>query len=96
MVVGAKVCELTDGFLWFVCGLYVRILTSPLNQLKGHPSPESCHPGSDQTTDVPNMIFLHNNIIRIYKIIHIPVVTIILQYFNEVSRGRNTHSCIVR
>ena len=23
MVVGAKVCELTDGFLWFVCGLYV-------------------------------------------------------------------------
>ena len=30
MVVWAKVCELTDGFLWFVCGLYVRILTSPL------------------------------------------------------------------
>ena len=30
MVVGAKVCELTDGFLWFVCGLYVVILTSPL------------------------------------------------------------------
>ena len=29
MVVGAKVCELTDGFLWFVCGLYVGILTSP-------------------------------------------------------------------
>ena len=22
-MVGAKVCELTDGFLWFVCGLYV-------------------------------------------------------------------------
>ena len=20
MVVGTKVCELTDGFLWFVCG----------------------------------------------------------------------------
>ena len=20
MVVGAKLCELTDGFLWFVCG----------------------------------------------------------------------------
>ena len=32
MVVGAKVCELTDGFLWFVCGLYVGILTSPLNK----------------------------------------------------------------
>ena len=31
MVVGAKVCELTDGFLWFVCGLYVGILTSSLN-----------------------------------------------------------------
>ena len=30
MMVGAKVCELTDGFLWFVCGLYVGILTSPL------------------------------------------------------------------
>ena len=30
MVVGAKVCQLTDGFLWFVCGLNVGILTSPL------------------------------------------------------------------
>ena len=30
MLVRAKVCELTDGFLWFVCGLYVGILTSPL------------------------------------------------------------------
>ena len=30
MVVGAKVCELTDGFLWFVCGSYVGILTCPL------------------------------------------------------------------
>ena len=30
MVVGAKVCDLTNGFLWFVCGLYVGILTSPL------------------------------------------------------------------
>ena len=30
MVVGAKVCELTYGFLWFVCGLYVKILTSSL------------------------------------------------------------------
>ena len=36
MVVGAKVCELTGGFLWFVCGLYVGILTSSLifNNLK--------------------------------------------------------------
>ena len=32
MVVGAKVCELTDGFLWFVCSLYVGILTSPLTK----------------------------------------------------------------
>ena len=31
MVVGVKVCELTDGFLWFVCGLYVAILTSHLS-----------------------------------------------------------------
>ena len=23
MVVGAKVCELTEDLLWFVCGLYV-------------------------------------------------------------------------
>ena len=30
MVVVAKVCELTDVFLWFACGLYVGILTSPL------------------------------------------------------------------
>ena len=30
MVVGTKVCKLTDAFLWFVCGLYVGILTSPL------------------------------------------------------------------
>ena len=33
MVVGAKVCELTDDFLWFVCGLYVGILISPLNTI---------------------------------------------------------------
>ena len=32
MVVGAKVCDLTDGFLWLVCGLYVGILTSPLSR----------------------------------------------------------------
>ena len=31
MVVGAKVCELTDGFLWFVYGLHGGILTPPLN-----------------------------------------------------------------
>ena len=30
MVVGAKVCELTEDLLWFVCGLYVGILTSSL------------------------------------------------------------------
>ena len=30
MLVGAKVCELTEDHLWFVCGLYVGILTSPL------------------------------------------------------------------
>ena len=30
MLVGAKVCELTEDLLWFVCGLYVGILTSPL------------------------------------------------------------------
>ena len=41
MVVGAKVCELTNGFLWFVCGLYVEILTSPLTcgNLQAEPLP---------------------------------------------------------
>ena len=33
MVVGAKVCVLTDGFLWFVCGLYVVFLTSTLKPM---------------------------------------------------------------
>ena len=33
MVVGAKVCEVKDGFLWFVCGLYVGILASPLRNI---------------------------------------------------------------
>ena len=32
MVVGAKLC-IKDDFLWFVCGLYVEILTSPLIML---------------------------------------------------------------
>ena len=32
MVVGVKVCEPTDGFLWFVCGLYVGILTSAVKK----------------------------------------------------------------
>ena len=36
MLVGAKVCELTDGFLWFVCGLYVGILTSSLIMCVSH------------------------------------------------------------
>ena len=31
MVVEAKVCDLTEDLFWFVCGLYVGILTSPLN-----------------------------------------------------------------
>ena len=30
MLVGAKVCDLTEDLLWFVCGLYVGILTSSL------------------------------------------------------------------
>ena len=32
MVVGAKVCDLTEDLLWYVCGLYVGILTSSLIQ----------------------------------------------------------------
>ena len=30
MVVGAKVCDFTEDLLWFVCGLYVGMLTSSL------------------------------------------------------------------
>ena len=33
MVVGAKVCDLTEDLLWFVCGLYVGILTSSLSDI---------------------------------------------------------------
>ena len=33
MLVGAKVCDLTEDLLWFVCGLYVGILMSPLSLL---------------------------------------------------------------
>ena len=36
MVVGAKVCDLTEDLLWFACGLYVGILTSSL--MKKHDS----------------------------------------------------------
>ena len=32
MVVGAKVCDLTEDLLCFACGLYVGILTSPLTR----------------------------------------------------------------
>ena len=30
MLVGAKVCDLTEDLSWFVCGLCVGILTSSL------------------------------------------------------------------
>ena len=29
MLVEAKVCDLTEDLLWFVCGLYVGIFMSP-------------------------------------------------------------------
>ena len=32
MLVGAKVCELTEDLLWFVCVLYAGILTSSLSR----------------------------------------------------------------
>ena len=40
MLVGAKVCDLTED-LWFVCGLYVRNLTFFLNLVAdlGRPIP---------------------------------------------------------
>ena len=34
MVVGAKVCDLTEDLLWFVCGLYVGILTSSIRPFR--------------------------------------------------------------
>ena len=39
MVVGAKVCDLTEDLLWFVCGLYVvspLIYLSPYVRLSDH------------------------------------------------------------
>ena len=33
MVVGAKVCDLTEDLLLFVCGLYAGILTSSLGNM---------------------------------------------------------------
>ena len=33
MLVGAKVCDLTEDLLWFVCGLYMGILTSSITFL---------------------------------------------------------------
>ena len=35
MVAGAEVCDLTEDLLWFVCGLYVGILTSSLSRWRG-------------------------------------------------------------
>ena len=32
MLVGAQVCDLTEDLLWFVCGLYVGMLTSSLSR----------------------------------------------------------------
>ena len=34
MLVGAKVCDLTEDLLWFVCGLYVGILMSSLTSIR--------------------------------------------------------------
>ena len=31
-MVGAKVCDLTEDLLWFVCGLYVGVLMSSLKK----------------------------------------------------------------
>ena len=33
MLVGAKVCDLTEDLLWFVCGVCAGILTSPLTKI---------------------------------------------------------------
>ena len=40
MLVGAKVCDLTEDLLWFACGLYVEILMSSLT---GCPFPPLVH-----------------------------------------------------
>ena len=39
MVVGAKVCDLTEDLLRFVCGLYVGILTSSLTLVRSWITP---------------------------------------------------------
>ena len=52
MVVGAKVCELTEDLLWFVRGLCVGILTSPLTT-------EICWPHFIQSTCQGNNAYDH-------------------------------------
>ena len=42
MVVGAKVCDLTEDLLWFVCGLYMGILTSSLTGAKPYAVRKTC------------------------------------------------------
>ena len=44
MVVGAKVCDLTEDLLWFVCGLFVGILMSPLIGRQNGPYVHSSSP----------------------------------------------------
>ena len=63
MVVGSKVCELTDGFLWFVFGLYVGILTSSL-KAKVYKIE-----GRHKSNIIPYFKYLHKNETSFYQII---------------------------
>ena len=52
MVLWAKVCDLKEDLSWFVCGLYVGILTSSLRGVvvlmgSGPPNRGSCPIGVD-------------------------------------------------
>ena len=71
MVVGAKVCDLTEDLLWFVCGLYVGISTSSLNICLSWYSMNrlSCHLWNDElclnnSLDVEKLQKLQNRCLR--------------------------------
>ena len=69
MVVGAKVCELTDGFLWFLCGnfdvspkafltLIHWLVTAPVetfHSLEGAMLPSMTFPQSPVSTDASHV-----------------------------------------
>ena len=83
MVVGAKVCDLTEDLLWFVCGLYVGILTSSLRKPKG----------SGQTT--PSTSTLSTYAFEVCNDVQVHVITVMKTPCLSASivSGRSTPRC---